>query len=107
MNQEIQKTRSNGAVITIPLGLIMFGLVLWTSFQTYMLVIESKMLKTVHANQENTVQQAVKLRNQLDSIAANTQVLADKGNTGAKTIVEELKKRGVTINPNAKAAPVK
>jgi len=57
---------------------------------------------SVRANQETTYQQAVKLRAQLDSIAAKTQILADQGNAGAKTIVEELQKRGVTINPNMK-----
>jgi Icc-related predicted phosphoesterase len=95
----------------IPLFLFGAGLVLWTGFQTTMLITEKRNLETVKTNQENTIQQALKLRTQLDSIAAKTQILAEKGNTGAKTIVDELKKRGVTINPNASptapAAPAK
>ena len=87
----------------IPQALLAAGLVIWTVFQMVMLVTEGNTLRTLIANQENVVQQAVKLRAQLDSIAAKTAILAEQGNSGAKTIVEQLRKRGVTINPNANA----
>lgn len=90
-----------GPVVFVPQVLFAAGLVIWTAFQTTMLVTERGTLNTLKANQEVTVQQSVKLRAQLDSIAAKTQVLADRGNAGAKAIVDELRKRGVTINPNA------
>ncbi len=105
---EIEKNQS--FVIFIPLSLLAASWLLWTVFQMVMLINEGSNLKTLKANQEATVQQAVKLRAQLDSIAAKTADLAAKGNSGAKTIVDELKKRGVTINPNANnptATPVK
>lgn len=86
----------------IPQILFAAGLVIWAGFQTTVLIQEKRNLTTLRENQENTVQQATKLRTQLDSIAAKTQILAEKGNTGAATIVAELKKRGITINPNAK-----
>ena len=89
------------SVSPVPQLLLAAGLVIWTAFQTFMLIDEHRTLNAARANQEATVQQSVKLRDQLDSIAAKMQILADKGNVGAKTIVEELKKRGVTINPNA------
>jgi hypothetical protein len=41
------------------------------------------------------------LRTSLDSLARETALLAEKGNPGAKLIVGELARRGVTINPNA------
>jgi hypothetical protein len=88
----------------VPQLLFAAGLVIWTAFQTTMLLNERSSLKTLRANQEATVQQSIKLRAQLDSIAAKTQVLADRGNAGARTIVDELRKRGVTIDPNAKPA---
>ena len=88
-------------VIFIPLSLLAASWLLWTIFQMAMLLNEGANLKTLKANQEVTVQQAVKLRAQLDSIAAKTAELAAKGNSGAKAIVDELKKRGVTINPTA------
>jgi hypothetical protein len=92
-------------VIFIPLSLLAASWLLWTIFQMAMLINEGANLKTLKANQEVTVQQAVKVRAQLDSIAAKTAELAAKGNSGAKTIVDELKKRGVTINPNANNPP--
>jgi hypothetical protein len=97
---DVEKNQSS-FVIFIPLSLLAISWLLWTIFQLVMLISEGSNLKTLKANQENTVQQAVRLRAQLDSIAAKTAVLASKGNPGAKTIVDELRKRGVTINPDA------
>ncbi len=108
---EQTKDSQAAAALFLPMLFIAAGLALWTGFQSYMLWGENRALTAVHANQEPTVQQATKVRAQLDSIAARTQLLAEKGNAGASLIVAELKKRGVTINPNAKppapAAPVK
>ena len=47
---------------------------------------------------------AGKLRTSLDSLAADTQRLADRGNANAALLVTELKRRGITINPQAGAA---
>ena len=46
---------------------------------------------------------AGKLRTSLDGLAADTQRLADRGNPTAALLVTELKKRGITINPQAGA----
>jgi hypothetical protein len=46
------------------------------------------------------VDNAGKLRASLDALAADTQRLADTGNANAALLVAELKKRGITINPN-------
>jgi len=100
---DVEKNQSS--VIFIPLCLLAASWLLWVIFQMTMLITEGSNLRMLKANQENTVQQATKVRAQLDSIAAKTAELANKGNPGAKTIVEELKKRGVTINPNANASP--
>lgn len=102
MEEQNNNPQKIASVLFLPLLLITVGLTLWSGFQTYVLLGESRALKVAHANQEPTVQQATKLRAQLDSIAARTQLLADKGNSGAKTIVDQLKKRGITINPNSK-----
>ena len=95
---EIEKNKSS--VFFIPVCLLGASWLLWVIFQMVMLITEGSNLRTLKANQENTVQQAMKVRAQLDSIAAKTADLAARGNQGAKTIVEELRKRGVTINPN-------
>jgi len=81
--------------------LLTAALLLWTGFQTFQLIRERGTLQSIRAAQEPTIQQAVKLRGQLDSIAKRTLELAQQGNAGAATIVEELAKRGITIKLDA------
>jgi len=88
----------------LPLLLVIITVLAWPAFQCYQLVMEKQGLATVHANQNRQYEDAGKLRTSLDSLARETAILADKGNPGAKLIVGELAKRGVTINPNAPAA---
>jgi hypothetical protein len=68
-------------------------------------VRERNALQTAKAAQEPTIEQAQKLRAQLDVISKKTLELAQQGNTGAAFIVEELARRGVTINPSPPTAP--
>lgn len=86
--------------------LLIFGVATasWSGFQAYQLVQEHDALKKLHANQEALVQNSIKLRAQLDGIAADTQRLADAGNANAQLIVNELRRRGVTINPDSPPA---
>jgi hypothetical protein len=88
------------------LPLLLFGLALLSTlgWQTWLLASERDALNIAHANQQQTVDNAGKLRASLDTLAADTQRLADAGNASAALLVAELKKRGVTINPQAAAA---
>jgi hypothetical protein len=91
--------------LATPVCLILIAFVIWTGFQTTQFLREHGTLTTIRASQEAPVQEAAKLRAQLDSIARGTQELANQGNPNAKTIVAELQKRGITINLPAPAAP--
>jgi hypothetical protein len=93
--------RSQSSVVFIPICVLAVAWTLWAVFQMVMLLQEGSNLKALKANQEPTVQQAMKLRSQLDSIAAKTVELATKGNADARTVVVALKQRGITIDPNA------
>jgi hypothetical protein len=81
--------------------LLVITAVAWPAFQCYQLVNEKQALSTVFGNQNRQFDEATKLRNSLDTLARETAMLADRGNPGAKLIVGELARRGVTINPNA------
>jgi hypothetical protein len=81
------------------------AMVTWFAFQTYQLVREWGVLQSVKVAQEPTIEQAKKLRTQLEAISKKTLELAQQGNSGAAQIVEELARRGVTINPSPPAAP--
>ena len=85
----------------LPLLLILITLVSWFGFQTYQLVRERGNLKTLQANQETMLTNAQKMRAQLDAIAAGTARLAQQGNANAAQIVNALKAKGISINPNA------
>jgi hypothetical protein len=88
----------------VPLLLGGLALAAWFGLQAWMLVEERSALQASHAAQQQTVDNAAKLRQSLDAVAADTQRLADAGNPNAKLLVEELRKRGITINPNAPPA---
>jgi hypothetical protein len=49
-------------------------------------------------SQEPTVQQAIKLRQQLQTLAGKTAELAAAGDAGAKSVVDQLKRQGVTLS---------
>ena len=82
----------------VPLLLGGLALLGWLAFQAQQQVAERQILQTAYASQQQTVDNAGKLRASLDTLAADTQRLADSGNANARALVEELKKRGVTIN---------
>ena len=90
----------------LPLLLTLITLVLWFGFQTYQLVKERGNLQVLQANQETMLTNAQKMRVQLDSIAAGTARLAEQGNVNAAQVVNALKAKGITINPNV-TAPAK
>ena len=73
------------------------------AFQGYQHLGDRQTLQNAHAAQQQTVDNAGKLRASLDALAADTQRMADAGNASARLLVEELKKRGVTINATATA----
>ena len=93
--------------LAVSVCFVVVAFVLWTGFQTSQLMRERGMLKAILTSQEAPVQEATKLRTQLDSIARGTQELANQGNANAKTIVTELQKRGITINVAPPAEPTK
>ena len=88
----------------VPVLLATLALLLGLGWQCYLLVAERDSLQGAHAAQQQTVDNAGKLRTSLDALAADTQRLADAGNASAALLVTELRKRGITINPNATAA---
>lgn len=79
------------------------ALAAWFGLQTWLLLDEQTRLNAAHTAQQQTVDNAAKLRQSLDGIATDTQRLADAGNPNARLLVEELRKRGVTITANPPA----
>ena len=92
----------------LPLLLLALGAAAWPAFQCYQLANEKQAIAAIFANQTRQFDDSGKLRNSLDGLARDTALLAAKGNAGAKLIVDELARRGVTIDPSkAPTAPPK
>ena len=88
-----------------PLLLGLSTLALWFGFQTTQLLKERENLSTLRNNQTTIYTTAQKMRTQLDAIAAETARLAQAGNPYATQIINALKARGITIDPNATTTP--
>ena len=91
--------------VFVPLLILAVTYLAWTVFQTMTLIKERETLTTLRTNQEQQIQNSKKLRENLDKLAKDTRVLADRGNPGARMIVDELRKRGITINLDTAATP--
>lgn len=94
-------SQSAGTSPFLPLLVFFLAWLGWAGFQAYQLRAESKTLATLKANQEGPLQQAQQVRQRLDALATETQKLAEAGNANAKTVIEELRKRGITVKPQA------
>ena len=91
--------------VFIPLIILTLAAVAWAAFQMTQLLRERDALATARVNQERPMENAKKLRDALDTVAKQTQQLANRGNPSAKLIVDELRKRGITISADAAPAP--
>ena len=91
--------------VSSTLALVIISWFAWVVFQTTQLLRERSNLELAKANREAPFQQSVKAKAQIDSIVAETAKLAARGNANAQLIVANLKKRGITIDPNAKTIP--
>lgn len=82
----------------VPLLVFFLAAAAWSGFQYRQLQLEKATLAALHAGQQTLVEQAQKVRTTLDTLALETQKLADGGNASAQVVVDELRKRGITIN---------
>lgn len=85
----------------LPVLLMGLALLGWLVFQTVTLMQGRRGLEQMMSAQQPQVAQSMRLRAALSSLASDTQRLADTGDPGAQLIVNQLKKRGITIHPNA------
>lgn len=87
----------------LALTLVVFSWCAWMVFQTVQLLRERNHLAQLKANQETALQEATKVRAQIDAITADTAKLAADGNAGAQRIVAELRRRGFKVNVEVKS----
>lgn len=87
--------------MTLPVLIISTTLVLMTAFQLRQLTTERGLIKQSLAQQEQPLKQAEQVGQQFENLAVGTARLAGTGNETAQAIMVELRKIGITVNPNA------
>jgi hypothetical protein len=69
-------------------------------FQAAQLYGDRSELAELRATQKPAFEEARRLQNQLEGMAADTAELAERGNPNARLIVDALRSRGITIDPS-------
>ena len=82
----------------VPLLLGLLAITAWMAHHAWLLEQDRLQLTAAQATLQPTVEKSAGLRQSLDRLAADTQRLADAGNGNARVLVDELRKRGITIN---------
>ena len=94
--------QQNGSAIGdlgLPLILVVVALFALMAFETGQAIHDRGALADLRRSQEPTVQEAIKVRQQLETLAGRTAQLATEGDEGAKTVVDQMKRQGVTLSP--------
>ncbi len=92
---------SDRAVSGLELSVIFIAVSLFVlmAFETFQAIHDRGALADLRRSQEPTVQEAIKLRQQLETLAGRTAQLAAEGDEGAKTVVDQMKRQGVNLSP--------
>jgi hypothetical protein len=85
----------------LQLTLLTLALFLMVAFQCVQLIRERASLAELRTTQEPTIQEGLKLRKQLDTLASRTAQLAADGDTGASAIIDDFRRQGITLRPPA------
>jgi len=93
------RIRQATEAVSLPVVLVVASLFLLMAFETAYAIHERSALAELRRAQEPTVQEALKVRHQLDTLAGKTAQLAADGNEGAKSVVDQMKRQGVTLSP--------
>jgi hypothetical protein len=83
----------------LPIILVVVPLFALMAFETAEAIHDRSALADLRRSQESTVQEAIKLPQQLESLAGKTAQLAAEGDEGAKAVVDQMKRQGVNLNP--------
>jgi hypothetical protein len=82
----------------VPVLLLAVALLAFVGLQATQSVMARGQLAQAQANLEPQVQQATKVRASLEALAVATAKLGAQGNANAQNIVDQLRRRGVTID---------
>jgi hypothetical protein len=88
----------HGSELSLPVILVVVSLFVLMAFETGQAIHDRSALQDLRRSQETTVEEAVKLRQQLQTLAGKTAELAAAGDPGAQGVVDQMKRQGVTLS---------
>jgi hypothetical protein len=83
--------------LPLPVILVVVSLFVFMAFETGQAIHDRGALEELRRSQQVTVGEAVKLRQQLQTLASKTAELAAAGDPGAKSVVDQMRRQGVTL----------
>jgi hypothetical protein len=92
----------DGNGLPAPLILVVLALFVLMAFETGQAIHDRAALADLRRSQEPTIEQAIKLRQQLQTLAGKTAELAAAGDAGAGSVVALMKRQGVALSPPKK-----
>ncbi|HTV45934.1 MAG TPA: hypothetical protein VMF05_11505 [Stellaceae bacterium] len=93
-----QRSGRERSALPLPLILVVLSLFVLMAFETNQAIHDRTTLAAVHQAQEPAMQQASRVRQQLQTLAGKTAALAAQGDAGAKDVVAQMKAQGVTLS---------
>lgn len=81
----------------LPVILVIASFFVLIAFETGYAIHDREALADQRRSQEPIVQEGIKLRQQLEMLAGKTAQLAADGDEGAKNVVDQMKRQGVTL----------
>jgi hypothetical protein len=85
--------------LRVPIILVIIALFVLMAFETGQAIHDRGALSDLQRSQEPTLQEAIKLRQQLETLAAKTARLAAEGDEAAKAVVDQMKRQGISLGP--------
>ena len=83
--------------LPLPVVFVVVSLFVLMAFETGQAIHARSALEELRHSQQATVQEADKLRQQLQTLASKTAELAAAGDSGAKTVVDQMKRQHITL----------
>jgi hypothetical protein len=82
----------------LPVVIVAVSFFVLMAFETGYTIHDRDALTEQQQIQEPALQEAIKLRQKLEDLAGKTAQLAADGDEGAKAVVDEMKRQGITIS---------
>ena len=83
----------------LPVVIVAASFFVLMAFETGYAIHDRDALAEQQRLQEPAVQDAMKLRQKIEALAGKTAQLAADGDEGAKAIVDQMKRQGITMSP--------